>query len=67
MSIILNIEGMTCAHCVKRVTRALEDLKGVKSAKVSLEKKTAVVEHDGSVTAGEMTAAVEDAGYEASL
>ena len=65
MQTVLKIEGMSCAHCVKHVTEALEELNGVKSAKVSLEKKTAVVEHSVNVTLEDMKAAVEDAGYEA--
>ena len=40
---ILHISGMTCNHCVKGVTAALEALDGVHSAKVSLEKKMAEV------------------------
>ena len=55
---------MSCAHCVKHVTEALKELKGVKSVKVSLEKKTANVEHNGDVTLDSMKAAVEDAGYQ---
>jgi len=64
MKTVLNIEGMSCAHCVKHVTEALEGLKGVKSAKVSLKKKTAAVDYDGTVTLEEMKNAVKDAGYE---
>ena len=66
MKTVLNIEGMSCAHCVKHVTEALEALDGVK-AEVSLEAKTATVEYNGAVTLDEMKAAVIDAGYEATL
>jgi len=64
METVLNIGGMSCAHCVKHVTEALEDLKGVKSAKVSLKKNIAVVKYEGDVTLEDMKAAVEEAGYE---
>ena len=64
--IVLNIEGISCTHCVRHVTEALKALKGVKSVRVSLEKKTADVEYNGSVTSDEMKAAVKEAGYEAS-
>jgi len=65
MNVTLNISGMSCPHCVRHVTNALKDLSGVSEAVVSLEKNTAEVEHDGSVTFAVMQAAVEEAGYEA--
>jgi len=64
MKTVLNVEGMSCEHCVRHVTEALEELKGVKSAKVNLKKKTAVVEYNETVTLEEMKAAIADAGYE---
>lgn len=60
----LNIEGMTCDHCVHHVTEALEGVAGVKSAKVSLKKKTAVVKFDDSVKLSELSEAVAKAGYQ---
>jgi copper ion binding protein len=65
MKTTLKIEGMSCEHCVKHVTDALEKLNGVKSATVSLEKKSAVVEHGEAVSLAALKAAVEEAGYEA--
>lgn len=64
MKTMLNIEGMSCPHCVRHVTEALTELDGVVSAAVSLEEKNATVEHDESVTAGALKNAVEEAGYE---
>ncbi|MDR2176785.1 MAG: copper ion binding protein [Treponema sp.] len=64
MKTTLKIEGMSCDHCVKHVTKALEELSGVKSAAVSLEEKSAVVDHEDAVTLAAMKAAVEEAGYE---
>lgn len=40
----LLIEGMTCGHCVMHVEEALKGIFGVKSVKVDLEGKKAVVE-----------------------
>jgi copper ion binding protein len=64
MKTTLKIEGMSCDHCVKHVTKALEELSGVKSAAVSLKEKSAVVDHEDAVTLAAMKAAVEEAGYE---
>ena len=61
---ILNIEGMSCMHCVKKVETALKDVKGVKSVKVSLEDKIAEVTLKEDVDLSVLKKAVEDAGYE---
>ncbi|GHU76084.1 mercuric reductase [Spirochaetia bacterium] len=66
MKTTLKITGMSCDHCVKHVTTALEGITGVKSAKVSLKENTAVVEHGDGVSLDTLKAAVVEAGYEAS-
>jgi copper ion binding protein len=64
MKTTLKIEGMSCDHCVKHVTEALEGIKGVASAKVNLKNKNAEVEHNDTVSLEAMKAAVIEAGYE---
>jgi len=59
----LTIEGMSCGHCVKHTTDALEGLDGVSQVAVDLEKKTAVLEAEGSVTDDMLQNAVKEAGY----
>jgi len=58
----LLIEGMSCQHCVKRVTQALQAIDGVQ-ATVSLEQKKAVVELAHDVSDEVLIAAVDEAGY----
>ena len=58
------VDGMMCQHCVKHVKDALEKVDGVKSAEVSLENKTAVVELEREVENEVLLAAVTEAGYE---
>lgn len=60
----LLIEGMTCAHCVKHVEAALNELDGVVSAKASLEEKNAVVELNQDVTEDMLKEAIDEVGYE---
>ena len=64
MKTVLQIEGMSCGHCVQHVKEALESIAGVKSAEVSLKEKTAAVEHGNDVSFEALKAAVEEAGYE---
>ncbi len=59
----LSISGMSCAGCVAAVEEALQDVPGVTGATVNFAEHTAVVE--GEVTAGDLVAAVQAAGYEA--
>ena len=65
MKTVLQIKGMSCEHCVQHVREALEAVAGVKSAGVSLKKKSAAVEHGDNVDIAVLRKAVEEAGYEA--
>lgn len=60
----LKIAGMTCGHCVARVTKALKAVPGVQEAAVDLQKAEAVVAYDEARVALEAVAsAVAEAGY----
>lgn len=56
------ITGMSCGHCSGRVQKALLALSGTEKAEVSHETGTAIF--IGSATNEEITAAIENAGYE---
>jgi copper chaperone len=58
----LEIAGMSCGHCVKGVTMALQDLPGVQVKDVSIG--AAVVDVDESVVSeSQLSQALEEAGY----
>ena len=59
----LKIEGMTCGHCVRSVTKALEGVPGVQSAAGDLAAGTASVVHDGTTLPEALAKAVEEEGY----
>jgi copper chaperone CopZ len=61
-NIELKITGMTCGACVAHVTKALEQVSGVRSAQVDLAGQTARVEGDGLDSAA-LVAAVEAEDY----
>lgn len=61
---IIEIEGMSCEHCAKKVESALKDVKGVKSARVDLANKKAEVTLKEEVDESILKSAVEDLGYE---
>lgn len=62
--VTLRVTGMSCGHCVRAVTEALQGVDGVISARVDLGRGTAVVEYDGSKTSpAELVSAVAEEGY----
>ena len=65
MIIDLKISGMHCMHCVSSVKSALSEIDGVLEAEVSLEKGTATVKCNDSVSKDELINAVLDIGFEA--
>ena len=65
--ITIKVEGMMCPHCEARVKNAVLALDFVKSAEVSHQTGTAVVEIEGEHTAQEICAVIEAQGYPASV
>ncbi|WP_425127371.1 heavy metal translocating P-type ATPase [Burkholderia gladioli] len=61
----LDIAGMTCASCSNRVEKALAQVPGVSRASVNLATERASVSAEASVSAAQLIAAVEKAGYRA--
>lgn len=59
------VTGMSCAACAARVEKAVSGVKGVTSCSVSLLTDSMGVE--GTADAGEIIAAVREAGYGAAL
>ena len=61
----LNVEGMTCGHCVETVTKAVSSLDGVDTVDVDLEKKEVKVDFDESkIGIPDIKAKIASAGYE---
>jgi Cu+-exporting ATPase len=63
----LPITGMTCASCAGRVERALLKVPGVTSVSVNLASERAHVEGAKQINPDNLIAAVDKAGYSASL
>ena len=63
MKTIVNIEGMCCEHCAKRVEDKISTAKNVVSVDVKLKKKIAVIRSREEISSEEITALVNDAGY----
>lgn len=61
----LKITGMTCEHCVRATTKALEQVPGVEKAEVTLTPGSAVVH--GNADPAKLIAAVKEEGYDAEV
>lgn len=61
----LNVEGMSCGHCIKAIEGSVGELKGVKYVKVSLESGTVDVEcNTNEVSIEKIKETIEDQGYD---
>jgi Cu+-exporting ATPase len=61
-----NIEGMTCASCVRTIEKSVENVDGASNISVNLTTEKMSVEFDNDLT-NNVLKAVSDAGYKASL
>lgn len=62
--IAIQIEGMSCGHCVKEVSEALSGINGVRDVRISLKESFARVVFDESVTdADQMVKALDSIGF----
>lgn len=57
------VTGMTCGHCVSAVTEELNRLPGVTGVTVELSTGEVTVTSDTPLSAEEVRAAVDEAGY----
>ena len=63
--ISLNVEGMSCEHCVESIKSAVGNLNGVSAVTLSLADKKVAVEYDKErVTLDTIKSVIEDQGYE---
>jgi copper chaperone CopZ len=62
MSMVLEVRGMNCGHCVSAITSAVSALPGVAGVDVDLGAGTVRV--GGTPDAVQVAAAIEDAGYD---
>lgn len=59
----INIEGMSCMHCVRHVEEALSEIKGLSNIEVNLQGKYAVCDVD-NVDDKEIVDKIDEYGYE---
>ena len=60
----IKIKGMTCAHCVASVTKALSDIDGIEDVHVTLSQGLAQFNQTKEVPAEAIRATIEKIGFE---
>ncbi len=64
-NVTLNVEGMSCGHCVKAVEGSVGKLTGVSNVKVHLENGTVDVEYNNEeVSLDAIKETIDDQGYD---
>jgi copper chaperone len=63
-TVALKVPGMSCGHCAHAVRTELGRVAGVVSVDVDLDSKDVLV-HGTALVLDDLTAAVDEAGYEA--
>ena len=67
METVLEVNGMSCMHCVNKVTKIISGFKGAKDVKVDLGKKEAKFSFDETTAdLDNIIGAIKKAGFEAS-
>ena len=65
MKILLNVEGITCDHCVKSVKEAIMKIVGILSIEVDIEKKQVTVVFDEKIAKSQdVVEAIKVVGFE---
>ena len=66
MKKVLEVKGMTCGSCVKRVNKIISGFKGVSDVTVDLQRMEAAFECDAKATdASDIVQAINDFGFSA--
>ncbi|HWO76761.1 MAG TPA: copper chaperone CopZ [Bacillus sp. (in: firmicutes)] len=64
-SIVLDVKGMSCGHCVRAIEGAVGGLNGVEKVAVALEEGKVEVEFSpDKVTIEQIKEAIDEEGYE---
>ncbi len=62
--VIINVEGMACEGCEKRIQNALMTLNGVNEVVASHTAKTVKIKFENNVTLEELKEKISDLGFE---
>lgn len=62
--IILNVEGMVCTGCEKRVENALKEIKNVKEVNANHENNKVIIKMEDEANINEIKERISELGFE---
>ncbi|ULQ59146.1 heavy-metal-associated domain-containing protein [Brucepastera parasyntrophica] len=63
MTKTIQVSGMSCGHCVKRVENALKNIPGVTKVSVNLDSGSASITSGRDIASAELASAISEAGF----
>lgn len=60
---VINVDGMSCSHCAKRVENSLKEVDGVLKVSVNLDKKEVIITSKFEIDTSLLRKKIEDLGY----
>lgn len=60
---VINVDGMSCSHCAKRVENSLKEVDGVIKVSVNLDKKEVIIISKFEIDASLLRKKIETLGY----
>lgn len=60
---VINVDGMSCSHCAKRVENSLKEVDGVIKVSVNLDKKEVIITSKFEIDTSLLRKKIEDLGY----
>jgi copper chaperone len=65
MQKIIDVDGITCEHCVTTIKKSIESLSGIVSVNVDIQKQQVIVDFNGSLKNSEkILEKIGEAGFE---
>ncbi|MCS7280178.1 MAG: heavy-metal-associated domain-containing protein [Desulfobacterota bacterium] len=66
-TITLQVKGMGCSHCERRIESAVKRIKNVIACEANVETETLKVTYEGEIDLEALKRAIESEGYELDL
>lgn len=60
---VINVDGMSCSHCAKKVENSLKEIDGVLKVSVNLDKKEVIITSKFEIDTNLLCKKIEDLGY----
>lgn len=60
---VINVDGMSCSHCAKKVENSLKEIDGVLKVSANLDKKEVIITSKFEIDTNLLRKKIEDLGY----